>query len=99
MLKNVSLLAFAMLIVGCSVALKPGAEKVKVMKSDPAPECQELGAIRGAATIASGDIEQPKNDLRNKAMEKGANYVRIDVILYHPSGTIASIDGTAFKCP
>ena len=99
MLKKQCVLAVIFLVCGCSVTLKPGAENIKVMKSDPAPGCEELGSVRGAATIASGDIEQPKNDLRNKALEKGGNYVRMDVVVYHPGGTVAGIDATVFKCP
>ncbi len=93
----------ACLFTACSptATLTPGAEVVKVMKGDPSPTCKEITSIDATLGGWPGtrSLEPYKNDLRNKAYENGANYVRLDTVLYSEGGTIMSVAGTAFMCP
>ncbi len=94
---SILFLAFA----GCAVALSEAGSTVKLMKSDPPSECQELGEVRGRATASGGaldpaaTLEQSKNALRNKAAEMGANYVR-----WEAGDSVGGVvTGTAYRCP
>ena len=81
--------------------LSPAAGQVQLMKGDPPPGCRELGTAMGTSMRSAGSVELPmeelefaKVDLRNKAAEMGANYVRMDAAA--ENGT--TISGPAYRC-
>lgn len=87
------------LIASCSSMsrtpdLVPGASIVRLGKSDPSLNCEEVGVVDSHSGITwSGHSEQgERNLLKNRAFKLGANYVRLET-----SGNYLS--GTAFKCP
>jgi hypothetical protein len=83
-------LTFAM---GCAVPLTEGGRRVTLNKEDPPSGCTEIGSLKGDGTGI--DLENSKNLLRNRAAERGANYVRFEVVLFEES--VAA--GTAYRCP
>ena len=95
--------SIAISFTACSpkVSLNPGAEAVKVMKSDPSSACEEVASLDAMVSGWPGtsSLDPYKNELRNKALAQGANYVRLDTVLYSEGGTIISVAGTAFRCP
>ena len=92
---------FAVCMAGClgnPIVLTAGGSAVQLMKADPPPGCAEVGPARGE--FSNGEdtaarLEDAKRDMRNKAADKGANYVRMEAIL--PLGQ--GVTGTAYKCP
>lgn len=89
-------LIFLLSLTACSVALQPGAEKINLAKSDPAPECKELGDVKGSSNFG---MENVKNDLRNQALGLGANFVRMETVMNNPKGSLITMTGTAYACP
>ena len=59
------------------------------MKADPPAGCKELGVVLGK----HGDSDSQQAEMRNKAAEMGANYVRWDAVQFSGSS------GTAYACP
>lgn len=90
-----SFISFSFLLVGCSTALTDSGKRVQLMKSDPPSECTEVGGVDGR----SGSEDTAKNDMRNKAAELGANYVRYESTGYPNFGWGRTVNGTAYKCP
>ena len=62
----------------------PGAEEIRVGKSDPDPSCQELQPLEAVHGDGCGDIGDrgtytgAYNTLRNMAQQIHAHYVRMD---------------------
>jgi hypothetical protein len=77
-------------LAGCGVTLTDAGKGVQLMKSDPPGGCKEIGSLEGEGNT---DVEAAKNDIRNKAAQKGANYVRMETI----DGPY--VTGTAYQCP
>ncbi len=75
-----------------TVQLSEAGVKVKLMKSDPPSGCEEVSAV-SAYSVGPNYQESLKNKLRNQAAEKGANYVRLDMLESNGNAS-----GTAFKC-
>jgi hypothetical protein len=83
---------FALLVsaaAGCSetfpdiVPLVPGADNVEVVSDPPNGDVYEpVGAV--SATVAGSEVStavrEAKNELRNKASQRGATFVSIDEI-------------------
>ena len=100
----------APLLAGCSTpALSPAAARVVVSRNPPPASCSAVGYLvgEGGGTfggkwISNQDlIDYAMNDLRNKASEKGANYVQSDPPQLgngHGTTTTATITGTAYRC-
>lgn len=83
-----------LVIVGCASTEKinPEAQKVKVMKADPAASCDEKGPVD--STGWDRDPVAISNRFKNQAANMGANYIRLE------STTREGFQrGTAFKCP
>ncbi len=85
-MKKVSLLTVLLLFVGCaSITLQPEAEKVRIVRTEPAKECEYLGEVTGdqgdwltGAFTSNASLERGAlNDLKNKAAEMGGNLVFI----------------------
>lgn len=97
-------------LLACSTpALHPAAAHVAVTRNPPPPSCTSVAYIvgEGGGTFGGGWIsndqllEYALNDLRNKAAERGANYVQSDPPqLGNGKGTTttATITGTAYRC-
>lgn len=74
------------LLSGCAaIPLNPGAEKVQMAFRAPAKECDFLGYIQGAqggfftgGWTSNSNLQQgAANDMRNKALAMGGNYVEL----------------------
>lgn len=109
--------------LGCSAtALRPGGERIVVSKNAAPKSCKFLGALIGEQGGAlSGPFTSNKNlaqgawnDLRNKALELGANYVQLEDTHAGNTGsgggwnmggggsfsqTDVTHAGNAYKCP
>jgi hypothetical protein len=72
-----------------ATSLTVAGTHVALMMADPAPGCAELGNVDGE----NNDYAGGKNNIRNKAGELGANYVRWETALSW------GIRGTAYRCP
>jgi hypothetical protein len=100
----------SILLPSCSTpALSPGAARVTVTRNPAPTSCStvaylvgEGGGTFGGAWISNDHlIEYAMNDLRNKAAERGANYVQSDAPqLGSGKGTTTTvtITGTAYRC-
>lgn len=82
-----AVVAMSGMIAGCAAtALKPGAERIIVSKKEAPKGCKFLGAVvgeqggsfTGAYTSNKALAEGSLNDMRNKAMDLGANYVQLE---------------------
>ena len=77
-------------LLGCyTVPLSEGGKRVLLMKSDPPPDCREVGSV-----AARGDDEEIKVGMRHAAAKKGGNYVRMEA--FNPLTSTGT--GTAFRC-
>jgi hypothetical protein len=97
-------------LLACSTpALSPAAAHVTVTRNAPPPTCTTVGYIVGegggtfgGSWISNDDlINYAMNDLRNKAAERGANYVQSDPPqLGNGKGTTTTVTmtGTAYRC-
>jgi Domain of unknown function (DUF4156)/Short C-terminal domain len=87
--------------VACVTELTGAGQQVRIGKQDPADGCTELGTVYGSSTgggYASTEdkMTSAENELRNRAAEKGANYVVMDAIGSGLPGM--TISGRAFRC-
>jgi len=85
-MKKIGLLIVLLQIVGCSaITHEPGAEKVRIVRTDPGKECEYLGEVTGdqgnwlsGAFTSNANLETGAlNDMKNKAFEMGGNLVFI----------------------
>ncbi len=85
-MKKVGLLIVLLLFVRCSaITLEPGAEKVRIVRTEPGKECEYLGEVTGdqgnwltGAFTSNASLETGAlNDLKNKAAKMGGNLVFI----------------------
>ena len=91
-----SVFAFAALACswGCGTTLTEAGRNVQLMKADPSAGCKEVGQVSGIVKSPQPPfIEDAKNEMRNEAATKGANYVRMETL------TDSSMTGTAYACP
>jgi hypothetical protein len=79
--------------VACGGSLTEAGARVKLMKADPPPTCTEVGSVSGYK-VGPNYQDRLKNDLRNDAADKGANYVRLETLT-----SDGNASGTAFRCP
>lgn len=88
-------LAALMMLVGCQATeMKPGAEKVRIMQSEP-KGCKYMGEATGnqgnfftGAYTSNANLETgARNELKNKALEMGGNVI---VILTNRAGQTGS---------
>jgi len=87
-----------MMVSSCSVILSDSARAISVMKADPPSNCVEVGSMvgYGGGMFQKGNwLDNSKIDLKNKAAELGANYIRLETINEYYRTT----SGTAYKCP
>ncbi len=116
---RVLLLASALLLGACAATpLVPGAERVIVSPNPPPKSCrfkgmvigEQGGSFTGGFTSNKRLAEGAMNDMRNKALEIGANYVQLQTTragqtgsgsLTHSSSqqTDVTNTGNAYQCP
>jgi hypothetical protein len=114
---KIVVLVFALVsILGCAaIAIKPGAEKVRVTKTEPGKECTFLGEATGSqGNFLTGDFTSnsnletgARNDLKNKAAAMGGNVVFILTDRAGQTGGYQSggsqtnvvITGNVYSCP
>lgn len=111
--KGIGLVTVCFICFGCATAkvatLSAAGSYVKVIKSDPAGNCQEVGPLEGISGSgcggfgSKGTYEGSYTQLKNNAADRGANVVRIDA-QSEPHLTGGCFDnkftlrGVAFKC-
>lgn len=68
---------------------------MRIMKSDPPAECEELGPAYGSVGgVVSPELnEKAKLDARNYTGEMGGNYFRWETL------GAGDVTGTAYRCP
>ena len=87
------MLAGALMVSGCgTVSLTEAGSGVRLMKNDPPMECKQLEDIQ----VEADDLAGAKNELRNQAAEKNADYVRLDHVGMDGGDAIAT--GSLFQC-
>jgi len=96
MLKSILVvLALAVMFTGCSShPVLPEKSDIKVSRDNPSDKCKNLGAIEGRSRKVNAKPEDALEDLKEEAVRKGADYVRIETI----GAQSATIRGTAFFC-
>ena len=87
------------LIASSCVSLTDGGKNVRIGKTVPDKNCQEINTVYGEASMGSPaqKLESAQNELRNKTANLGGNFVVMDIASGGYYG--ASIAGRAFKCP
>lgn len=111
MQKLVSSVFFAIALAACSTAqLNPNAAQVRLENAAPPSTCTNLGMVvgQGGGTFGGGWISNDKlveyatNDARNKAADRGANYLQMNAPQLGGGGgttTTATLTGIAYRCP
>ena len=68
---------------------------VKVTREEAKENCEAVGTVKGTYLGFKPNQRKALEDMRQKAFDKGANFVRLDS--QSEAGTTAQ--GMAFKCP
>jgi hypothetical protein len=69
------------------------------VKTEPPSACKELGDLVGEASNGPGAESKAKTNLREKAAQMGANYVRWEKFQISEDPPRTTINGTAYLCP
>lgn len=93
---NLAVAAVLVLILsGCSThPVLPEKSDIKVSRDNPSDKCKNLGAIEGRSRKLNAKPEDALEDLKEEAVRKGADYVRIETM----GAQSTSIRGTAYFC-
>lgn len=107
-MRNVALLAFMAPVIwacGSAVALEPKAAGIQIRKDATQDGAVALGEVScdfgmNARQVAT-NVEWCRNDLRNKALAKGADFIVIETEQIGNDGcpNCVSMFGTAYKKP
>lgn len=103
------ILGMFLFLGGCAaIPLNPGAERVRLIKTEPGNECKFLGEAtghQGGGGYAS-DVNKEtgaRNDLKNKAAEMGGNTVAILSDRSHTNAfgnqMSVTLSGSVYQCP
>lgn len=110
-MKHWSIVLMAILLSACGAkSLKHGAEHVLLSNSPPLENCRFVGEVHGGQGNRITDgftstrklVEGSRNDLRNAAHKRGANFVHVQQVAHDTSssgGGKMGIAGNAFRCP
>lgn len=83
------------LISSCSShPVLPTTSDIKVSRDEAAKNCKSIGAIEGRSNKINPDTEDVLEDLKKEAVNKGANYVKIETM----GAQGGSIRGQAYYC-
>ncbi|MEM7283936.1 MAG: DUF4156 domain-containing protein [Pseudomonadota bacterium] len=116
MLKLMVYPTLGVLLAGCAaIEPLPGAQAIIVSRQAAAQDCERLGEVMGSqGNLVTADftsdknlIQGARNDMRNKALVLGANYIVLETEnLSHNTGETgtggtfsAVVIGNAYKCP
>lgn len=88
------------ILSSCATGLSGQGRSVVVKKSDPAPECREIGSVEcGEFLGGSTSLTSFKHCLRNKTAGIGGNYLRLEFLTKGNSSGPGGATGTAYDCP
>ena len=80
MKRKVTLIAFSVLLFGCTTTLTTEGQSIKVVDEKAAKECEFvdfISEINSTGLSAKGEMENALVEARNKAAELGANALQI----------------------
>lgn len=83
------------LFAGCGThPVLPETKDIKVSREAPKANCKSLGFIEGRVNRVNAKTEEAIEDMKQEAIRKGANYVKMETI-----GALGgSVRGEAFYC-
>lgn len=91
----VSILALGLIFSSCSShPVLPKKDDIKVTRDNPSDKCKNLGPIEGRSTKMNAKPEDALEDLKEEAIRKGADFVKIETM----GAQSSTIRGTAFFC-
>lgn len=101
-------LLLILLIASCSstnVELNPAGMRVKMAnRLPPYGHCREIGEVYGMGKSKSDDlvriVKSARNDIRNMAAQKGANYINLETnntVQFSGQAEVV-LSGMAFRC-
>ena len=95
-MKKIFILILPLILLGaCSTnPVLPKKDDIKISREAPTDACQDLGSIEGRTTKMNGKTEDALEDMKEEAIKKGANYVKIETI--GALGT--SVRGNGYYC-
>lgn len=96
-LKLLSVSGFLFVVLqGAGCASKPILEKkeITVTRDEPSSSCHDLGSIEGRVMTVKGTQEQALENLKDEAVKKGANWVKI----YTVGAQGTTVRGQAYHC-
>ncbi|MGZ3725952.1 MAG: DUF4156 domain-containing protein [Pseudobdellovibrio sp.] len=87
--------SFSFILFSCaSHPVIPKASDIKVTREEPGKNCEDLGSITGRSSKINDTTENVLEDLKQEAVSKGANFVKIETM--GAQGT--AIRGEAYFC-
>lgn len=94
-MKHIFLVLISLVLFSCSShPVLPKPEDIKVSREEPGKNCKSLGAIEGRSTSTTPKPEEALEDLKQEAIKKGANFVKIETM----GAQSTAIRGEAFFC-
>ncbi len=87
--------ALTLLLASCSShPVLPQKSDIKVSRDTPSEKCKNLGAIEGRSIKINAKPEDALEDLKAEAVQKGADYVKIETI----GAQSSVVRGVAYFC-
>ncbi len=87
--------ALALFLASCSShPVLPQKTDIKVSREKPSDKCKNLGPIEGRSIKINAKPEDALDDLKAEAIQKGADYVKIETI----GAQSSVVRGTAYFC-
>lgn len=88
--------SISFVLQGCkSHPVLPSKADIRVSRDSAGSRCEDLGFIEGRVNDSKGTTEQALENLKEEAIKKGANYVKMETI-----GMLgSSVRGQAYYCP
>lgn len=87
---------FSILLFACSShPVIPETKDIVVSRDEAKTSCKSLGSIEGRSTSLKANPEEALADMKQEAIKKGANYVKMETM--GAQGT--AVRGEAFYCP
>lgn len=93
-MKNIFFVLILFLVACSSHPVIPETSDIKVSREEASKNCESLGAIEGRSTKITDSTDAVLEDLKQEAVKKGANFVKIETI--GAQGT--AIKGQAYFC-
>ncbi|HPI41106.1 MAG TPA: DUF4156 domain-containing protein [Pseudobdellovibrionaceae bacterium] len=94
-MKSLSVILLGLVLSACTThPVIPTVGDIKISREKPDSDCEDLGFIEGRVSDSKGTTEQAVENLKEEAIKKGANYVKMETI--GALGT--SVRGQAYYC-